>query len=176
MQSAHHVIGCHQTQETRVNNACDDVASTVHQSLNAGRAAVLPSRCRVDASQRVHLLVSHPTLNPSLTGFPPSRVYCYSIFPTSHTPLTCCVATFISPILLLHHTSITSLHFHRRCCDKTTAAAPRLTPPPSPHPSVVVAPSTGCRRGRTGASRWCTSAASAAMLWWGRGIGHCWRV
>jgi hypothetical protein len=36
MDSARHVIGCHLTQETGVQNAFDDVASTIHQSLEAG--------------------------------------------------------------------------------------------------------------------------------------------
>ena len=30
MHSAHHVIGCHIAQEMRVQNASDDVASTIH--------------------------------------------------------------------------------------------------------------------------------------------------
>jgi len=36
MDSARHVIGCRLTQETRVPNAFDDGASTVHQSLGVG--------------------------------------------------------------------------------------------------------------------------------------------
>jgi len=35
MDSARHVIGCHLTNTTRVRNALDDVASTIHQSLNS---------------------------------------------------------------------------------------------------------------------------------------------
>jgi len=35
MNSARHVIGCRLTRETRVHNALNDVASTVHQSLPA---------------------------------------------------------------------------------------------------------------------------------------------
>jgi hypothetical protein len=38
MDSARHVIGCRLTQDTMVQNACDDVASTNHQSLEAGSA------------------------------------------------------------------------------------------------------------------------------------------
>ena len=34
--TVHHDIGCYLTQETRVRNAFDDVASTVHQSLAEG--------------------------------------------------------------------------------------------------------------------------------------------
>jgi hypothetical protein len=41
MDSARHVIGCHSTQETRVQNACDDVASTIHQSLAGGVLRVI---------------------------------------------------------------------------------------------------------------------------------------
>jgi hypothetical protein len=37
MHSACHVIGCHATEETRVQNAYDDMASTNHESLSAGR-------------------------------------------------------------------------------------------------------------------------------------------
>ena len=33
MASARHVIGCHSTPETRVHNALDDGASTIHHSL-----------------------------------------------------------------------------------------------------------------------------------------------
>jgi hypothetical protein len=33
MDSARHVIGCHLTQETRVQNEFDDLASTIHQPL-----------------------------------------------------------------------------------------------------------------------------------------------
>ena len=33
MDSTRHVIGCHSTQESRVQHAFDDVASTIHQSL-----------------------------------------------------------------------------------------------------------------------------------------------
>jgi hypothetical protein len=33
MDSACHVIGCHEIQETRAETAFDDVASTTHQSL-----------------------------------------------------------------------------------------------------------------------------------------------
>jgi len=33
MDSARHVRGCKASQETRVQNAFDDVASTIHQSL-----------------------------------------------------------------------------------------------------------------------------------------------
>ena len=33
MDNARHVIGCHLTQEARVKNALDDVASTINQSL-----------------------------------------------------------------------------------------------------------------------------------------------
>jgi len=36
MVSARHVIGCHLTQKTRVQNAFNDVASTVHLSLAHG--------------------------------------------------------------------------------------------------------------------------------------------
>ena len=36
MDSARHVIGCHLTHETMGQNACDDVSSTIHQSLNGG--------------------------------------------------------------------------------------------------------------------------------------------
>jgi hypothetical protein len=32
MDSARHVIGCHSSRETRVQNALDDVASTIRQS------------------------------------------------------------------------------------------------------------------------------------------------
>ena len=39
MDSARHVIGCHVTPETRVQNAFDDVASTIHQALGHGGAA-----------------------------------------------------------------------------------------------------------------------------------------
>jgi hypothetical protein len=35
MSSACHVIGCHSTQERRVQNALDDVASTIHEILPA---------------------------------------------------------------------------------------------------------------------------------------------
>ena len=38
MDSACHVMGCHITQEIRVQNAFDDVASTIHQSLTRGPA------------------------------------------------------------------------------------------------------------------------------------------
>ena len=38
MDSARHVVGCHLTQQTRVQNGFDDVASTIHQSLGAGVA------------------------------------------------------------------------------------------------------------------------------------------
>jgi len=34
--SARHVIGCRFTQETVLQNVCDDVASTIHQSLENG--------------------------------------------------------------------------------------------------------------------------------------------
>jgi len=40
MNSARHVIGCHLTQGTRVQNAFDDVASTIHQSLADGAIVV----------------------------------------------------------------------------------------------------------------------------------------
>jgi hypothetical protein len=33
MDSARHVIGCHSTQETWVQHACGELASTIHQSL-----------------------------------------------------------------------------------------------------------------------------------------------
>ena len=36
MDSARHVIGCHLTQESRVQNAFYDAASTIHQSLPRG--------------------------------------------------------------------------------------------------------------------------------------------
>jgi hypothetical protein len=36
MDSARHVMGCRLTQETRVQNAFDDVESTIHQSLGGG--------------------------------------------------------------------------------------------------------------------------------------------
>jgi len=36
MDGALHVIGYHLTQQTRVQNAFDDVANTVHQSLRRG--------------------------------------------------------------------------------------------------------------------------------------------
>ena len=36
MDSARHVMGCHLTQSMRVQNAFDDVASTIHQSLRSG--------------------------------------------------------------------------------------------------------------------------------------------
>lgn len=36
MNSARHVRGCDRTQETRLKSTCDDVASTVHQSLRRG--------------------------------------------------------------------------------------------------------------------------------------------
>jgi hypothetical protein len=32
MDSARYVIGCHVPQETSVQNACDDVASTIHEA------------------------------------------------------------------------------------------------------------------------------------------------
>ena len=41
MDSARHVMGCHSTQETRVQIAFDDVTSTIHQSLTGGHLAVL---------------------------------------------------------------------------------------------------------------------------------------
>jgi len=37
MDSARHVIGCNACQEMRVQNACDDVASIIPESLAAGR-------------------------------------------------------------------------------------------------------------------------------------------
>jgi protein subunit release factor A len=37
MDTACHVIGCHVTLVARVQNACDDVASTIHQSLAGGQ-------------------------------------------------------------------------------------------------------------------------------------------
>ena len=37
MDSARHVIGCHVTPVARVQNAFDDVASTIHQSLAGGQ-------------------------------------------------------------------------------------------------------------------------------------------
>jgi len=39
MDGAHHVIGCRFAQEMRVQNACDDVASTMYRSLSHGAAA-----------------------------------------------------------------------------------------------------------------------------------------
>ena len=36
MESARHVTGCRLTQETRGQNAFDDVASIIHQSIAAG--------------------------------------------------------------------------------------------------------------------------------------------
>jgi len=36
LNSARHVIECHLTHETRNQDSCDDVASTVHQSLPNG--------------------------------------------------------------------------------------------------------------------------------------------
>ena len=45
MDSAHHVIGCRLTQETRVQNALDDMASTVHQSLTCGGSRKEGSPC-----------------------------------------------------------------------------------------------------------------------------------
>jgi len=39
MGGARHVIGYHSAQETRVPNAFDDVASTIHQTLADGDAA-----------------------------------------------------------------------------------------------------------------------------------------
>jgi len=39
MDSARHVMGCHSTQRKRLQNAFDDVASPVHQSLVGGDAA-----------------------------------------------------------------------------------------------------------------------------------------
>jgi len=40
MDSARHVIGCRLTQDTRVQHAFDDVASTIHQSLRGGVASL----------------------------------------------------------------------------------------------------------------------------------------
>ena len=40
MDSARHVIGCHSIHRSRVHNAFDDVASTVHQSLAAGNGGM----------------------------------------------------------------------------------------------------------------------------------------
>ena len=40
MDSARHVIGCHLTQDTRVQNVFDDVEGRIHQSLGKGGAAL----------------------------------------------------------------------------------------------------------------------------------------
>ena len=42
MDSARHVIGCHLTQDTRVQNASDDAASTIHESPPV---LLLPAPC-----------------------------------------------------------------------------------------------------------------------------------
>ena len=42
MDTACHVIGCHLTQESRVQNAFDEVASTIHQSVAQGLLHQLP--------------------------------------------------------------------------------------------------------------------------------------
>ena len=44
MDSARHVIGCHSTQKVRVQDACDDVVSTFHESLPRGQQVQLPHR------------------------------------------------------------------------------------------------------------------------------------
>jgi hypothetical protein len=43
MDSARHIIGCHLTQETRVRNAFDYVASRILQSLVTGGAGGVPA-------------------------------------------------------------------------------------------------------------------------------------
>ena len=48
MDGARHVIGCRLTQEPRVQNACDDVVSIIHESLSCGTTTLC--RRRRDAS------------------------------------------------------------------------------------------------------------------------------
>jgi WD40 repeat protein len=51
MDSARHVIGYHLTQETKVQNACDDVVSAIHPSLPDGARIAFASD---DATVRVY--------------------------------------------------------------------------------------------------------------------------
>ena len=62
--SAHHVIGCHSSQERRVHNAWADVASTIRESLPhglsanpptgaGGHATIVVRRCTLTRQSRV---------------------------------------------------------------------------------------------------------------------------
>jgi len=67
ISGARHVIGFRLTQETRVKNVCDDVASTIHASQSDGtmlksvrRKSRNPSVMEVVAQERAHSHDWHP--------------------------------------------------------------------------------------------------------------------
>jgi len=69
MHTARQVIGCHLTQETRVQHAFDDVASTIHESPPTTHVEP-PSPCSCSTCIRYHAhaiqCALHMTMNVNL--------------------------------------------------------------------------------------------------------------